>query len=211
MTAEPPARFRDGDLPPRGDPDRWLVRCPRCDRRAVVTREPGMERLPAGELRPRGRLTCGGCGLARSQTLDGASWYAPVDVYARVRCSGCGRWLEATRRMHPRRRHARRLPLRCSGCGATTDAPAMPWRFLLRMPHDPFFGLPLWLQASCCGETLWAVDEGHLATLRHYVAAKLRERTPNVNASLPSRLPTWMKLARNRDEILACIDRLSAS
>ncbi len=73
---------------------------------------------------------------------------------------------------------------------------------------DWYFQLPLWLQISCCGKTLWAYNETHLDFLENYVKAKLRERTPNTNKSLASRLPNWIKSAKNRDEILKCIKRL---
>jgi hypothetical protein len=55
---------------------------------------------------------------------------------------------------------------------------------------DWYFRLPLWLQISCCGgKTLWAYNESHLEFIENYVAARLRERVPNVNKSLASRLP----------------------
>lgn len=74
--------------------------------------------------------------------------------------------------------------------------------------HDWYFQLPLWLQISCCGETLWAYNERHLKFIENYVSAKLRERKPFVNKSLASRLPQWIKSAKNRDEILKAIARL---
>ncbi len=73
---------------------------------------------------------------------------------------------------------------------------------------DWYFRLPLWLQISCCGKTLWAYNEAHLDFLGNYVAAKLRERTPNINKSLASRLPQWIKSAKNREEILKAIGKL---
>lgn len=73
---------------------------------------------------------------------------------------------------------------------------------------DWYFRLPLWLQISCCGKTLWAYNEKHLDFLANYVGAKLRERTPNTNKSLASRLPQWIKSAKNRDEILKAIEKL---
>jgi len=74
--------------------------------------------------------------------------------------------------------------------------------------YDWYFRLPLWLQISCCGKTLWAYNETHLDFLENYVGSKLRERVPNTNKSLASRLPQWIKSAKNRDEILKCIKRL---
>lgn len=73
---------------------------------------------------------------------------------------------------------------------------------------DWYFRLPLWLEISCCGKTLWAYNEKHLGFIEDYVGAKLRERKPFVNKSLASRLPGWIKQAKNRDEILKAIRRL---
>jgi hypothetical protein len=80
---------------------------------------------------------------------------------------------------------------------------------------DSFFGLPLWLQVPCCGETLWAYNAAHLDFLAEHVGATLRERTRHPehgwhNRSLASRLPTWMKAARHRDEVLKGLERLRA-
>lgn len=73
---------------------------------------------------------------------------------------------------------------------------------------DWYFRLPLWLQVPCCGEVLWAYNGAHLAFLKEYVGSALRERHPNQNRSLASRLPSWMKEAKNRDAILKCISKL---
>ena len=73
---------------------------------------------------------------------------------------------------------------------------------------DWYFRFPLWLEISCCGETLWAYNEKHLEFIEKYVASKLRERVPNINRSLASRLPNWIKRAKNRDEILKAIGKL---
>lgn len=75
---------------------------------------------------------------------------------------------------------------------------------------DWYFRLPLWLAVSCCGETLWAYNEKHLEFIEDYVGAKLRERKPFVNKSMASRLPNWIKSAKNRDEILKAIKKLKS-
>lgn len=79
-------------------------------------------------------------------------------------------------------------------------------------PVDWYFHLPLWLQAGCCGETLWAYNAGHLAYIEDYVRATLREHARGEhgwrNQALANRLPWWMKDAHNREEILRCIARL---
>ncbi|MEH2164130.1 MAG: hypothetical protein V7K38_24530 [Nostoc sp.] len=78
---------------------------------------------------------------------------------------------------------------------------------------DHFFGLPLWLQTSCCGQVLWAYNEAHLNFLESYVQSELRERLSDDrlgwhNGSLASRLPRWIKLTRHREKVLQKIQQL---
>jgi hypothetical protein len=74
--------------------------------------------------------------------------------------------------------------------------------------RDWYFHLPLWLQTPCCGHILWARNRAQLAFLEGYVAAKLREDVPNINQSLVSRLPRWLKSAKNRADVLRGVERL---
>ncbi|MGH1338261.1 MAG: hypothetical protein ACRBFS_19210 [Aureispira sp.] len=64
------------------------------------------------------------------------------------------------------------------------------------------------LEIPCCGQTLWAMNVEHLDFLERYVEADLRGRLPNLNRSLASRLPPWIKSSKNRQEILKGISRL---
>ena len=77
--------------------------------------------------------------------------------------------------------------------------------------QDARFGVPLWLRAECCGgHLLWANNEVHLDYLESYVGASLRER-PAGPARLAWYLPSWMKRAKNRDEVLRSLARLRAT
>ncbi len=79
-------------------------------------------------------------------------------------------------------------------------------------PYDWYFQLPLWLQTPCCGDILWAFNEEHLSFLERYVTAKQRIKYYAEgqirNGTMASRLPTWMKSAKNRDQVLKGISRL---
>jgi hypothetical protein len=105
---------------------------------------------------------------------------------------------------------AARRRLRCHACGRSKDS--FPSERVLGGPVDPYFRLPLWLQADCCGKLLWAYNAEHLDLLESYVAARLRERraTPG-SMSMVARLPAWLKSAKHRDEILRAIRRLRLS
>lgn len=71
-----------------------------------------------------------------------------------------------------------------------------------------FSDISLWLMTSCCGNILWAYNKEHLDFLERYVSAYIREQVPIINQSLASRLPTWIKSAKNRDSVLKCINKL---
>ncbi|MFC3153329.1 hypothetical protein ACFOEK_19975 [Litoribrevibacter euphylliae] len=82
-------------------------------------------------------------------------------------------------------------------------------------PTDGFFEFDLWLTSQCNGHPLWAFNLRHLEYLEDYISAELRERSRDEklgwsNSSLSSRLPKWMKSAKNRDDLLKAIAQLKA-
>ncbi|MBM0275052.1 hypothetical protein [Micromonospora tarensis] len=108
----------------------------------------------------------------------------------------------------------RALRLTCTRCAysaswSARESPGLCWDG----PVDPFFRLPFWLSARCCGgRRLWAFNRTHLDLLAGYVGARLRERGSKPGGmTLVARLPNWIKDAGNRDEVLRTIGRLRAS
>ncbi len=71
----------------------------------------------------------------------------------------------------------------CSECGYIKENPR------LHIGQQ----LKLWLQVSCCGHILWALNEEHLDYLENHVRVMLRERVQDDlgwhNQSVSSRLP----------------------
>jgi hypothetical protein len=103
--------------------------------------------------------------------------------------------------------------LTCMSCSYAKDWASREIARHWRDARDDYFELPLWLQTPCCGEVLWAYSERHLTFLEDFVGARLRERVRDEkygwsNKSLASRLPSWMKSGKNRDEILKGLARL---
>ncbi|MFH9466139.1 hypothetical protein ACH4LT_02385 [Streptomyces clavifer] len=80
---------------------------------------------------------------------------------------------------------------------------------------DPYFGLPLWLQAETRHGWVWAYNPAHLDLIRQFVQAPLRERPPwdskGRKMTVVARLPTWIKSAKNRAEVLRAIERIRSS
>ncbi|GAA2998846.1 hypothetical protein [Streptosporangium longisporum] len=84
-------------------------------------------------------------------------------------------------------------------------------------PEDPYFRLPLWLSAPCCGHTLWAYGRRHLDLLEDHVAARHRERLLASDRdrgrprTLVESLPDWITSAKHREEILRAVARMRAT
>jgi len=110
----------------------------------------------------------------------------------------------------------------CSSCGYHRDKTRASLVFDTGSHYgacDPVFGLPLWLQKSCCGgKLLWAYNLEHLSFVESFVAATIRQRSDAVRAgdgyrrmSMIARLPAWLKSAKHRDEILKVVQHLKHS
>jgi hypothetical protein len=77
---------------------------------------------------------------------------------------------------------------------------------------DPVFGFELWIRTEFRGQPFWFYNPDHLQYVCDYVAADVRERIPEVrgkaNSTLTSRLPRWVKSAKNRDALLKVMAKL---
>jgi hypothetical protein len=134
------------------------------------------------------------------QGIARVSW-SPSESAIRAICSGCGfikDWTCVQPGVRMYTNDPSKFKVGIIGIGAGLD-----W----------CFHYPLWLSTSCCSHELWAYNPEHLAWLKAYVSSGLRERTEDPefgwrNASLSSRLPKWLKSAKNRDEVIKAIERL---
>ncbi|MBP2584737.1 hypothetical protein J3A78_005215 [Streptomyces sp. PvR006] len=110
-----------------------------------------------------------------------------------------------------------RRRLVCRACGLSRDAAGEGFRLFRGRGEatDPYFGLPLWLQAETRHGWLWAYNPEHLELLRQFVQAPLRERAPwdapVKKMTVVARLPTWIKSAKNRGEVLRAVDRIRST
>ncbi|WP_028390657.1 hypothetical protein [Bacillus cihuensis] len=105
----------------------------------------------------------------------------------------------------------------CSKCGFIKDIhPKRRWDNLWAFSHELFdekqgidwyFGLPLYLQTQCCGHNIWFFNFEHLSHIEDYIKKHVRP-SGLYYLSIESRLPTWMKLSKNREEVLKTIEKL---
>lgn len=199
-------RYVDPGMPLGAYAQSALAVCPSCTGPAFVQSRTRY----AIPFRPdNARVQCLRCSF-QSKQKDGL-WFGPVVGGVCQRCPNCGyKYLEATeRRAELDYRQRQTVGIKCPACHHLVDL-QLTWHpdKFSGDAIDPAFGLPLWLQAPCCGRTLWAYNQEHLSALRSYVAAAHRERHPSGKWSMFTRLPQWVKSAKNREEILRCIGRL---
>jgi hypothetical protein len=137
-----------------------------------------------------------------------------------VRCPRCARIARVRREPCASARPGLFTPRRlvCRSCGLSRSWSGRRiafWRSSHGPAEDPYFGARLWLQTQTRHGWLWAYDLEHLDQIRRFVAADLRERAPwydtGQKMTLVARLPTWVKSAKNRTEVLRAIERLRAS
>lgn len=131
---------------------------------------------------------------------DGSAIYAWADPEVLVVCPRCDRQAQVRGvGLGPRR-------LTCLHCGLAKDSGA---GTVWGEPVDPWFRLPLWLQAPFDGRVVWAFNERHLSELRAHVAADLREHGTGTTRSTFARLPAWLTSAKNRDDVLGVLDEMA--
>lgn len=129
-----------------------------------------------------------------------------------VRCPQCGGHARLAQidggepALHAPRR------LSCFACGFTRhhDGTALG---ISRSGEDPCFGYPLWYRRETSKGRLWASHHSQLEEMRAYVAASNRDRSHMDtwrNQGYLTRLPGWVRSAKNREMVVKALDRMLA-
>jgi len=100
--------------------------------------------------------------------------------------------------------------LSCSSCHYFTNKPVKTEYKSYSLTHDYYFDCEIWLQASFKNERFWAHNYEHLAYMKQYIGAGLRERNDREFFTLVEKLPGFIKSAKNREKLLKIIDRLES-
>lgn len=187
--------------------DRIAVRCHRCAAPGWVvrgSRTAGFRCLSCSLVLEEGNACgCGCCGAG--------TWVGPVRYSGRRPCGYCGhQWLHAQAHRAVASPPLEALPVACAQCGRSSDVSVSVQPVRDAESNDPYFGMPLLLVERTRAGLLWAYNQAHLQALHDYAGAMLRERAGVTNGSMFSRLPHWMKLARNRALLQKATARLIA-
>jgi hypothetical protein len=181
--------------------DEVHVCCIRCRQPGVVWAQPQGWRWIAC-------FDCNSCHLQlRTERCD---WVGPLRWHGRRACGYCGhKWLEFNEMSHWPKKSSTGTSVACAVCKHVSSLEITPSKHHGDDAQDPHFGMPLRLIEPMPEGNLWVYNAPHLAQLKAYVAAKLRERTANAgNRSMFSRLPSWIKAGKNRTAVLKHLSRL---
>jgi len=204
--AKTPKRHLDKSGPLPSFADTVIAVCPDCGGPAV-SKNPSLYSIP---FRPQdARIQCLRCTFSRKG--EKGLWFGPSTDVAKDRCPKCGfKWLVSTRsRRYRSARQKLTIGAECPACQTRLEMPVRSHKKPFSGEAiDPVFGLPLWLQTPCCGHTIWAYNRRHLTQLQAYVAATLRERVPSGRWTMFTRLPQWIKSAKNREAVMRSLHRL---
>jgi DNA-directed RNA polymerase subunit RPC12/RpoP len=192
------------------DKGRWLlswaneveVLCPRCGEHGLLTGDAYYKNW-------HGHFTCMKC--AYQARTDTTGWVGEVEARGRRRCPDCGtKWIHVSKTYSSPSNSRQDLMGTCPHCKKRNQVHVEIWP---SVPYDhsvdPFLGLELALKERTRHGDIWVYNATHLAELKVFISASLREDC-NKQWSYFSRLPTWIKSAKNRDEVLRAVVRLES-
>jgi hypothetical protein len=179
--------------------DEFVVACPKCEGRGHV-------KLPHFLEYKKAVFACSSCFFSEK-----ASDRIRYSTSTKGRCASCLEPLSST--VEGRKKIPAYINVVCAAC-LTVNRVKENWEAYV-LPYnknglnDPVFGLRLWYQIEVKEELLWAYNERHLAEIKAYVASALRERTTTrYKMTMVEKLPEFIKLAKNREEILKAIEKM---
>lgn len=175
------------------------VKCPKCNGLGIVTAD-----------NDTAYFKCTNCGASKTKERT----IYRYDVHNQ--CKACGRYYRVDI-TDENKQHFNTLHVACSYCGHImagkvhkTAEDFFCYIGEIKNACEPYFGLALWYSASFCSKVVWAINREHLTYLINYLDADLREK-PNENSSMKAQadhLPTFMKTAKNRTEIVKLLKNL---
>ena len=151
------------------------------------------------------QFQCPNCHLSLCSSRFHGDWVGHYHLVGNQPCDKCGVRLSTKRiTMASYKQHIpTMLTVDCGNCARTNEVLLDKYKIddpSLAIDRD--FGLELFLQTPCRFGKIWAYNQAHLSELQAYVSATLRERTIKAgNGSMISRLPDWIKSAKNREMI----------
>lgn len=192
-------RFQDENLRLSYFDDEVLVVCPKCTKRATITKEEPLSYFSKRILK------CSNCFYQQEGRKTSFS------VELNCHCANCAAEIKVSFQNMKEKKD--KIAVRCTACGETESYEPrnteQEWIYKnAGHPSDSYFGLPLWLTHNFRGNNFWAYNYKHLNYLKEYIAADLREKNGRLGFTMVEKLPDWIKSAKNRDKLTKLISEL---
>ncbi|MCL5130554.1 hypothetical protein [Algibacter sp. L4_22] len=192
-------RFKDKNLSIYHFEDEVFIECPKCDKRAIITKNE-----PESHFSER-TLKCPNCFHSQKGRKESYS------IELNCHCPHCAGEIKVDIPNVNEKKET--ISVKCSNCGKTEDYKprniSQEWAYQnTGKPSDSYFGLPLWLSVNFRGNSFWALNYQHLEYLKDYISADLREKNGRNHWTMVEKLPDWMKSGKNRDKIVKLIAEL---
>lgn len=180
--------------------------CPRCSQQAVVSFNHHDGYYYQWHKKCNSRLLCRSCGYTEKP-----NYHILYDATLNIYCPDCG--VRNTIERKNLNVAPQSIEIQCSHCNNKHSyKPSISTKEVKTdnkgLKADPMFNYPLWRQTTVCGNLFWAYNCDHLEEMKLYVEADLRERNSAYLMTMVARLPKFIQSAKNRDKILAAIDKL---
>ncbi|HEY1193003.1 hypothetical protein [Flavobacterium sp.] len=183
--------------------DEILVKCPKCESKAALKEVPK-------------NCECGNCTLMVFECKH--CFYKinePVYQYktfGKHYCSKCFEKFDVESQIF--KKVPELYKVKCPNCNFQEDVKPQTYAFK-EMPEkdglvrDSWYNLPLWFQKEVSGNVFWAYNLNHIDYLERYIKADLRERNNDGsgNGTMVSRLPQFVKAAKNREKLLKILKK----
>lgn len=191
-------RFQDENITILNFINEVLVHCPKCDKKAIVIKD---ELKYPEEI----RLKCFECHYSR---IESCVYYT---FQINHLCSNCDHRIIENKSVV--KIDEKPIKLRCPNCKAIYDHEPKYTKVSVKYSifkdgFDPYMKLPLWIKNTFKGHVFWAYNHGHLAYLKKYISAKIRERNDRQHYTMVEKLPDWIKSSKNRNTIIKLIEKL---
>ncbi len=192
-------RFQDKNISIYHFVNEILVECPKCRKRAVVTKDEPQSFFS------RRTLKCPNCFHSEKGRRESYS------VELNCHCSNCAAEIDICIPNVNKKKEA--IAIKCTKCGETDNYKPrnieQQWTYRgIGKPSDNYFGLPLWLTDNFRGNDFWAFNYDHLEYLKEYISADLREKNGRTHWTMVEKLPDWMKSGKNREKLMKLISEL---
>lgn len=192
--------------------DQW-IKCPKCQQKALL------KPITCNDCQNQKKIVQCCCGYCFDSHKDNYPNPRPKILSFSERCHHCYQVKMDIKKTYPahQTQFPKTISATCPKCQKTSHFKVIDkyitvqWISEYERLTQADYGFELFLQIPTRHGKIFVYNPQHLAELKQFIQADLREHHTDIyyrNSSYFSRLPAWIKSARHRKEILKAIARL---